>query len=220
MSGFLDCLKITAYLFLAAALAGPWEALMAQEKAAPGARKPPETVTLGGGCFWCIEAVFDELKGVQKVESGYSGGTVPNPTYKQVCNGETGHAESVQITFDHSVISLKQILEVFFTVHDPTTLNRQGADVGTQYRSAIFYRSEEQKRVAEQVIRELEAEKLYGSKPFVTQVVPFSAFYKAENYHQEYYENNPNQPYCQVVISPKVEKFRKKFKELLKSGGA
>jgi peptide-methionine (S)-S-oxide reductase len=216
MAGLRGFSKIAAYLFLAAALAGPWEALMAQEKAAPGEKKPAETITLGGGCFWCIEAVFGELKGVQRVESGYSGGTVPNPTYKQVCTGETGHAESVQITFDPSVISPRQILEVFFTVHDPTTLDRQGADAGTQYRSVVFYRGEEQKRVAEQVIRELENEKLYGDKPFVTQVVPFSAFYKAENYHQEYYESNPNQPYCQVVISPKVEKFRKKFKNLLR----
>lgn len=214
MSGPSALGRLAAF-FLVVALSGPSGALMAEEKAVRGSDKHLETVTLGGGCFWCIEAVFDELKGVQKVESGYSGGRVPNPTYTQVCTGETGHAESVQITYDSSAISLKQILEVFFTVHDPTTLNRQGADAGTQYRSVIFYRSDEQKRTAEEVIRELEAEKIYD-KPFVTQVLPFTAFYKAEWSHQEYYENNPNQPYCQVVISPKIEKFRKKFKGLLK----
>jgi len=187
---------------------------MGQAKPA-GAPKQVEVVTLGGGCFWCTQAVYEELRGVERAEAGYSGGTVENPTYKQVCTGTTGHAEVVQVTFDPAVISLKQVLEVFFTVHDPTTLNRQGEDVGTQYRSVVFYRSEEQKRVAEQVIREFEAEKVYD-KPFVTQVVPFKAFYKAEDYHQEYFENNPNQPYCQVVVSPKVEKFRKKFKSLLK----
>lgn len=178
--------------------------------------KASEVITMGGGCFWCIEAVFVELKGVQKVESGYSGGSVPKPTYKQVCAGNTGHAEVVQVTFDPSAISLKDILEVFFMVHDPTTLNRQGADVGTQYRSVVFYRSDEQKRTAEQVIRGLEAQKLY-SRPVVTQLVPFTAFYKAEDYHQEYYEHNPGQPYCQVVISPKLEKFRKHFKDKLKT---
>ena len=178
--------------------------------------KAGEVITMGGGCFWCIEAVFDELKGVRKVESGYSGGSVPNPTYKQVYAGETGHAEAVQVTFDPSLISLKELLQVFFTVHDPTTVNRQGADAGTQYRSVIFCRTDEQKRVAEQVIREVEAGKLYD-RPVVTQLIPFSAFYKAEDYHQEYYEHNSGQPYCQVVISPKLEKFRKHFKDKLKT---
>lgn len=175
-----------------------------------------ETITLGGGCFWCTEAVFEELKGVTKVESGYSGGAVINPSYEQVCSGKTGHAEVSQITFDPKVISLKQILEVYFTVHDPTTLNRQGNDVGTQYRSAIFYRSDEQKGVAQEVIKEIEAEKIWGGK-IVTELAPFKAFYKAEDYHQEYYRLHGDAPYCQVVIDPKVAKFRKKFQPLLKS---
>lgn len=172
-----------------------------------------QIITVGGGCFWCTEAVFEELKGVEKVESGYSGGTVPNPTYEQVCSGTTGHAEVSQITFDPKVISLKQILEVFFTVHDPTTLNRQGNDTGTQYRSVIFYRNDEQKTAAEQAIKD--AGKLWDDK-IVTELAPFKAFYKAEDYHQEYYRNNPRQGYCQVIISPKVAKFREHFKSLLK----
>ncbi len=174
-----------------------------------------QVITLGGGCFWCIEAVFEEVRGVVKVESGYSGGHVANPTYQQVCTGETGHAEAVQITFDPDIVSLRDLLGIFFTVHDPTTLNRQGADVGTQYRSVIFFRDEAQKKAAESAIREVEREKLY-SGPVVTEVVPFSAFYKAEAYHQEYYRDNPGQPYCRIVISPKVVKFRKKFQHLLK----
>ena len=174
-----------------------------------------EVVTLGGGCFWCTEAVFDELKGVEQVESGYSGGSVPNPTYRQVCTGTTGHAEVNQITFDPTIISLKELLEVFFTVHDPTTLNRQGPDVGTQYRSVIFYRTPEQKAVAEQVINSLESGKLWGA-PFVTEVVPFKAFYKAEDYHQEYFKLNGQQPYCRMVIAPKVAKFRQLYREKLK----
>jgi peptide-methionine (S)-S-oxide reductase len=174
-----------------------------------------ETITLGGGCFWCTEAVFEELKGVTKVESGYSGGTVVNPSYEQVCSGKTGHAEVSQITFDPKVISLKQILEVFFTVHDPTTLNRQGNDVGTQYRSVIFYRNDEQKAIAQQVINEIEAEKIWRGK-IVTELAPFKAFYKAEDYHQEYFRLHGEAPYCQVVIEPKVAKFRKKFQSLLK----
>jgi peptide-methionine (S)-S-oxide reductase len=174
-----------------------------------------QVITLGGGCFWCIEAVFEEVRGVVKVESGYSGGHVANPTYQQVCTGETGHAEAVQITFDPDIVSLRDLLGIFFTVHDPTTLNRQGADVGTQYRSVIFFRDEAQKKAAESAIREVEREKLY-SGPVVTEVVPFSAFYKAEAYHQEYYRDNPGQPYCRIVISPKVAKFRKKFQHLLK----
>jgi peptide-methionine (S)-S-oxide reductase len=174
-----------------------------------------DVITLGGGCFWCTEAVFDELKGVESVESGYSGGTVPNPSYERVCTGTTGHAEVVQVTFDPKIISLADVLRIFFTVHDPTTLNRQGADVGTQYRSVIFYRNEEQKRVAEQVIKEIEAEKIWNA-PIVTQVVPFKAFYMAEDYHQEYFRKNPNQGYCRVVIAPKVTKFRNHYRELLK----
>ncbi len=174
-----------------------------------------EVATLGGGCFWCTEAVFDELKGVESVESGYSGGTVANPSYQLVCTGTTGHAEVVQITFDPAVISYKQLLQVFFTVHDPTTLNRQGADVGTQYRSVIFYHSDEQKRVAEEVIKEVEAQKIWDGK-IVTELVPAKPFYNAEDYHQEYFSNNPSQPYCRVVIAPKVKKFRDHYREMLK----
>jgi peptide-methionine (S)-S-oxide reductase len=175
-----------------------------------------EVATLAGGCFWCLEAVYEELRGVEKVESGYSGGTVPDPTYRQVCTGTTGHAEVVQVTFDPEVVSFKEILEVFFTIHDPTTLNRQGADVGTQYRSAIFYHDEEQKRIAEAVIAELEARHLWDD-PIVTEVTPFDAFYVAEDYHQGYYRNNEYQPYCQVVIAPKVAKFRSKYLAKLKA---
>ena len=176
---------------------------------------PREVITLGGGCFWCTEAVFEQLKGVEKVESGYSGGTVPNPTYEQVCTGDTGHAEVSQITFDPKVISLKQILEVFFTVHNPTTLNQQGNDVGTQYRSVIFYRSPEQKAVAQQVIEEIQKEKIWGGH-IVTEVEPFKAFYRAEDYHQEYFRLHGSQPYCRVVIAPKVAKFREHFRALVK----
>jgi peptide-methionine (S)-S-oxide reductase len=188
------------------------------EKKGPPTKGPDmerETITLGGGCFWCIEAVFDDLKGVEQVESGYSGGTVPNPSYRQVCTGDTGHAEAVQVTFDPSVIPLKTILDVFFSVHDPTTLNRQGADVGTQYRSVIFYRDAEQKRAVEETIAKLEAERAFD-RPIVTQVVPFTAFYKAEDYHQEYFRLHGEEPYCQLVISPKMAKFRKHFKDWLK----
>ncbi|MGA2462549.1 MAG: peptide-methionine (S)-S-oxide reductase MsrA [Candidatus Bathyarchaeia archaeon] len=174
-----------------------------------------QTATLGGGCFWCTEAVFSELKGVEKVESGYSGGTVPNPTYEQVCTGRTGHAEVAQITFNRTVISYKEILQIFFTVHDPTTLNRQGADVGTQYRSAIFYHNEEQRMIAEQVVREIEDAKIWDA-PIVTQLAPFETFYKAEDYHQEYFKQNPYQSYCQVVVAPKVAKFRAHYRAKLK----
>lgn len=167
-----------------------------------------EVVTLAGGCFWCVEAVYDEVEGVRSVESGYMGGTVPNPTYKQICTGTTGHAEVAQIHFDPAVLSLRELLEIFFAVHDPTTLNRQGNDVGTQYRSAIFYHSEEQKDTAEQVIAELRPE---FKNPIVTQVLPATQFYVAEDYHQEYFANNPYQPYCQMVVGPKVQKFRSKF---------
>jgi peptide-methionine (S)-S-oxide reductase len=175
-----------------------------------------EVATLGGGCFWCLEAVYDELRGVEKVESGYSGGSVPDPTYRQVCTGTTGHAEVVQVTFDPEVVSFREILEVFFTIHDPTTFNRQGADVGPQYRSAIFYHDEDQRRVAEEVIAEVEAKGLW-SDPIVTEVTPLDTFYRAEDYHQEYYRNNEYQPYCQVVISPKVAKFRSRYLSRLKA---
>jgi len=174
-----------------------------------------EIATLAGGCFWCLEAVFDELRGVEEVESGYAGGHVPNPTYRAVCTGTTGHAEVVQLSYDPRRISFKEILEVFFTIHDPTTLNRQGADIGTQYRSAIFYHSLEQRAVAEQVIREIDEAQIWNA-PIVTEVVPFTAFYRAEDYHQEYYVNNSNQPYCRAVVAPKVVKFRKYFTEKLK----
>ncbi len=166
--------------------------------------------TLGGGCFWCLEAVFEQLRGVERVESGYSGGTAADPTYRQVCTGTTGHAEVVQVIFDPAVLSFREVLEVFFATHDPTTLNRQGADVGTQYRSAIFYHSPEQKRVAEGLIAELNAAAIWD-RPIVTQVVPFEKFYRAEDYHQGYYRANPEQGYCQVVINPKLAKFRKQF---------
>ena len=175
-----------------------------------------QTATLAGGCFWCLEAVFDNLQGVTDVVSGYAGGTTINPTYKQVCTGTTGHAEVVQIHFDPDVITFKDLLEVFFSIHDPTTLNRQGADVGEQYRSAIFYHTTEQKQTAEQVIRELSEEKIWPD-PIVTEVTPIATFYPAEDYHQEYFANNPEQGYCQMVVSPKVAKFRKKFASRLKA---
>ena len=174
-----------------------------------------EIATLGGGCFWCLEAVYDDLKGVDSVESGYMGGKTANPTYEQVCSGDTGHAEVIRLTFDPVVVSFKEILEVFFVIHDPTTRDRQGNDVGTQYRSAIFYHSAEQKAVAEQVIKNLSAARIYDD-PIVTEVAPASQFYIAETYHQEYYQRNPAQPYCAYVVRPKVAKFRKHFLEKLK----
>jgi len=174
-----------------------------------------EVITVGGGCFWCLEAIFEQLQGVVQVASGYAGGTVPNPTYKAVCTGTTGHAESIQVTFDPKRISLKDLLTIFFTMHDPTTLNRQGADVGTQYRSVIFYRTAAQQAVAEQVIKEITAAKIWDA-PIVTAVVPFKAFYKAEDYHQEYYRLHGEQPYCRAVIAPKVAKFRDHFRDKLK----
>jgi peptide-methionine (S)-S-oxide reductase len=177
--------------------------------------RPTEVATLGGGCFWCLEAVYDELDGVLHVESGYAGGRVPHPSYYQVCTGTTGHAEVVQVTFNPAVLSFREILEVFFAIHDPTTLNRQGADVGTQYRSAIFYHSPEQKEIAEQMIRGLEDAHTWDA-PIVTEVTPFTAFYQAEETHQEYYQRNPAQPYCRVVISPKLAKFRKLYLARLK----
>lgn len=174
-----------------------------------------QVATLGGGCFWCLEAVYDELKGVTDVVSGYSGGQVVNPSYEEVCGKHTGHAEVVQVTFDPSVISFKEILEVFFTIHDPTTLNRQGNDVGPQYRSAVFYHSDEQKATTQQVIREFESAKVWDS-PIVTEVTTFDKFYPAEDYHQEYFKKNPYQPYCAFVVGPKVAKFRKHFFDKLK----
>jgi peptide-methionine (S)-S-oxide reductase len=175
-----------------------------------------ETATLAAGCFWCLEAVFEQVKGVSKVESGYAGGVVADPTYHQVCTGQTGHAEVVQVTFDPAAVTFAEILDIFFGIHDPTTLNRQGHDVGTQYRSAIFYHSEQQRATAEQRIAELNAEKIWDA-PIVTQVVPYTVFYRAEGYHQGYFRANPGQPYCQAVVSPKVAKFRKQFTAKLKT---
>src|SRR4051812_35100729 len=175
-----------------------------------------ETATLGAGCFWCVEAVFDDLRGVTDVVSGYSGGHTENPTYQEVCSETTGHAEVVQIEFNPEELSYADLLRVFFAVHDPTTLNRQGNDVGTSYRSAIFYHSPEQRRVAEEVIAEFTAEGIYD-KPIVTEVKPVDRFWPAENYHQEYFANNPTQPYCTAVVAPKVAKFRQKFLSRLKS---
>ena len=173
-----------------------------------------ETATLGGGCFWCTEAVFLGLNGVNKVTPGYSGGHIKNPAYREVITGRTGHAEVVQVEFDPQKVSFLEILEVFFMTHDPTTLNRQGHDVGTQYRSAIFYHNEHQKEIAKKVIEQFEQEKVYND-PIVTEVTPFEAFYVAEDYHHNYFAKNPNQPYCQFVVAPKVEKFKKIFKEKL-----
>ena len=174
-----------------------------------------EIATFGGGCFWCVEAIFERVQGVHEVVSGYSGGTVGNPDYKMVTSGTTGHAEVVQITFDPEVVSYLELLKIFFLTHDPTTLNRQGADVGTQYRSIVLYHNEQQNKLARKVIKELESEAIW-SDPIVTAVEAFEQFYSAEAYHQEYFENNPNQGYCRLVITPKLEKFEKVFKEKLK----
>ena len=174
-----------------------------------------EMATLGSGCFWCTEAVFSELEGISKVEPGYSGGTVPNPSYEQVCTDETGHAEVAQVTFDPDAISYRELLEVFFSTHDPTTLNRQGGDEGTQYRSVVFYHDQAQREAADQIIRELTDERVFRS-PIVTQVTPLEAFYPAEDYHREYYKRNQSKPYCQVVIAPKLAKFRAHFQTKLK----
>lgn len=174
-----------------------------------------ETITLGGGCYWCVEAVYENLDGVKSVVSGFSGGKVANPTYEEVCTGTTGHAEVVQITYDKNTTDINEIFKVFFTVHDPTTLNRQGADVGTQYRSVIFYKNEDQKKAAQSIIAELNKAKVYNN-PIMTKIEPFTKFYKAEDYHQNYYANNKNQPYCKMVIQPKIEKFEKIFKTKLK----
>jgi peptide-methionine (S)-S-oxide reductase len=176
---------------------------------------PSEIATLGGGCFWCLEAVFEQVRGVEKVESGYAGGAGTAPNHRQICTGTTGHAEVVQVTFDPAVISYREILEIFFAIHDPTTLNRQGADAGTQYRSAIFYHSAAQKQIAEQVIAELGAAHVW-ERPIVTEVTAAPTFYKAEDYHQGYFSQNPAQPYCQAVVAPKVAKLRKQFATKLK----
>jgi len=174
-----------------------------------------EVATLGGGCFWCLDGIFRDLKGVERVESGYAGGYTKNPSYREVCSGTTGHAEVVQVTFDPSIISYRDLLGVFFTIHDPTTLDRQGADVGTQYRSVILYHSEAQHRTADEVIADL-SERGVWDNPIVTQIEPFQAFYPAEDYHQDYFAQNPDQPYCQIVIAPKVSKFRKTYLDRLK----
>jgi peptide-methionine (S)-S-oxide reductase len=174
-----------------------------------------ESAILGGGCFWCLEAVFVQLRGVYGVESGYAGGHVEDPSYQQVCAGTTGHAEVVRVDFDPDIISFRDLLDVFFTIHDPTTLNRQGADVGTQYRSALFYHDMDQKAAAEQIIRELNQQHIW-EKPIVTEIAKFNRFFVAEDYHQEYFANNPYQPYCMAVVAPKVAKFRKHFIDRLK----
>ena len=176
-----------------------------------------ETATLGGGCFWCLEAVYDEMQGVTSVESGYMGGKMPDPDYRSVCTGKTGHVEVVQVTFDPAVTSFREILEVFFAIHDPTSMDRQGNDSGTQYRSVIFYHSEEQRRTAVEMIAEWDREQVF-SRPIVTEVRPATTFYRAEEYHQEYFRNNPQQPYCAFVVSPKVRKFREKFAAKMRKG--
>lgn len=227
---FLSTLALAALAALAsmagpAAVAAAAAAASTKSPAKSSAKSPErkdktmETATLGGGCFWCVEAVFEPLEGVQKVVSGYAGGTLPNPTYEQVCSGATGHAEVVQVTFDPKVIPYKDVLEIFFAFHDPTTLNRQGADRGTQYRSVIFTHSAEQAATAKQVIADLTAKKVFD-QPIVTEVAPLPVFYPAEGYHQEYYRNNANQPYCQAVIAPKVAKLRAKYAARLKKSAA
>ncbi len=177
--------------------------------------KKMEQATLGAGCFWCVEAIFSQIKGVQSVEAGYAGGKVRHPTYREVCSGLTGHAEVIRIHFDPRVVSYDDMLRVFFGTHDPTTLNRQGADVGTQYRSVIFYHDERQKRIAEAVKQEIEKKGIYDD-PIVTAIEPLTNYYPAEKYHQDYFANNPDQPYCRAVINPKLRKFREKFRHLLK----
>jgi peptide-methionine (S)-S-oxide reductase len=222
--------SFVGFLLLALVLEGI-KAMSAAQTPRPGAsetpseqsvsepRKKPQTATFGAGCFWCTEAVFQRLKGVQSVVSGYSGGHVKNPTYKQVSSSRTGHAEAVQITFDPDQISYAELLEVFWKTHDPTTLNRQGPDIGTQYRSIIFYHNDEQKQLAEKCKRELDQSKAFRA-PIVTQLVPFQEFFPAENYHQDYYELNSRQPYCATIIRPKVEKLEKVFGDKLKSAPA
>jgi len=175
-----------------------------------------EVATVGGGCFWCLDAIYRQLRGVERVESGYAGGTTPNPSYREVCGGRTGHAEVVQITFDPMEISYRDLLDVFFTIHDPTTKDRQGGDMGPQYRSVILTHSDEQARVAREAIADVTAEKIWDD-PIVTEIVPFTKFYPAEDYHQDYFANNARQPYCQIVIAPKVAKFRRKFLEKMRA---
>lgn len=189
---------------------------MDQSISQPSDKSSLQVATLGGGCFWCTEAAFDELRGILKVESGYSGGHAKNPSYSDVCSGDTGHAEVVQVTFNPKDISFKEILQIFFTIHDPTTLDRQGADEGTQYRSVILYHNPEQKSIVEETIKELEAAKVWRNR-IVTQVVPFEEFFKAEDYHQEYFQRNSRAPYCQVVIAPKISKLREHYREKLKN---
>jgi len=198
-------------LALTPALAG---GIMANQETDAGGAATLQTATFGGGCFWCVEAIFERVAGVDAVVSGYSGGHVPDPDYKQICAGTTGHAEAVQVTFDPARIGFEEILTVFFGTHDPTTLNRQGADAGTQYRSVIFYHDAAQKAAAESVIADLEREGVFRD-PIVTEVTAFEKFYPAEDYHQEYYERNSNQPYCQVVIAPKLDKLQKKYADKL-----
>ena len=185
-----------------------------QEIAMNQSNEKYETATFGAGCFWCVEAVYQNLKGVQKVVSGYAGGKTPNPTYKQICTGQTGHAEVAQITYDPNQISYQDLLDVFWNTHDPTTLNRQGADTRTQYRSVIFYNDVHQKEIAEQAMAETDASGLW-SNPIVTEISPIPTFYPAEDYHQNYYQSNPSQPYCTVIISPKIQKLKKEFKHIL-----
>jgi peptide-methionine (S)-S-oxide reductase len=193
---------------------------MNQENAkSRSARSELQVATLGGGCFWCLDPIFKDLRGVENVVVGYSGGSVKDPSYRMVCTGTTGHAESLQVTFDPNVISYKDLLKIFFSFHDPTTLNRQGADVGTQYRSVIFYHDETQKAIAEETIAEINEAGIWG-KPVVTEVTPFKAFFPAEDYHQDYFKNNPMQGYCRVVIAPKVAKFRQHYAELRKPAPA
>jgi peptide-methionine (S)-S-oxide reductase len=201
-------LLVAGTLAVATALAG--EPTMADEATAPKLAK----ATLAGGCFWCTEAVYAQIKGVKGVTSGYLGGEVPNPTYKDVCTGLTGHAEAVEIEYDPAQVPFEKLLEVFFATHDPTTKNRQGADVGTQYRSGVFYHDDEQKRIAEEVIKRLDAAGAFPGK-IVTEVTKATTFYPAEDYHQDYFANNPRQPYCQAVVAPKVDKVRKVFKDML-----
>jgi peptide-methionine (S)-S-oxide reductase len=219
-------MKISQLLTLGMLLIGIIPACSSQKSASPQSNHTPPTdqmtdpntnleiATFGAGCFWCVEAVFQELKGVVKVESGYMGGTTPNPTYREVCTGQTGHAETTKITFDPKVISYADLLEVLWTAHDPTTLNRQGADVGTQYRSVIFYQNEEQRKTAEKSKAEV-ATKIWD-QPIVTEIVPATTFYKAEDYHQDYFANNPEAGYCRIVIAPKVQKIREHFVDKLK----
>jgi peptide-methionine (S)-S-oxide reductase len=189
--------------------------VMTRDPAQENVARALEVATFAGGCFWCTEAVFDQLKGVVKVESGYSGGNVPDPSYEDVCSGDTGHAETIQVTFDPSVVSYADLLRIFFTTHDPTTLNRQGADAGTQYRSAVFYHNPEQEKIAREVVQEFEKSKVW-KRPIVTELSPYKNFYKAEDYHQDYYARNSRQPYCRVVIEPKIAKLREHYREKLK----